>query len=192
MTIVAVGSLLPVKRWDRLLKAVYRLRQNGFDFLVKIAGEGRLRGDLETQAEHLGVGDRVDFIGQRGDIPALMAEASILVHTSDSEGCPNVVMEAMACGRPVVATDVGDTASLVEDGKTGYVVGRADDESLVERIERLLKDPALRRQMGEAGRAKAERDFGLNRLVEETLAAYRIAGWQSAAADISESSPAAA
>lgn len=192
LTIVAVGSLMPVKRWDRLLKAVYRLQQNGFNPLVKVAGEGPLRADLETQAQHLGIGHRVDFIGQREDIPTLMAEATMLVHTSDSEGCPNVVMEAMACGRPVVATDVGDTASLVEDGKTGYVVGRADDQTLVERIEWLLKDPALRQEMGEAGRAKAERDFGLNRLVEQTLAAYRIAGWQPAPADISESSTAAA
>jgi len=177
-TIVAVGSLVQIKRWDRLLKAVYRLKQNGFDFLVKIAGEGPLRADLEAQAENLGVGDRVDFIGQRVDIPVLMAEATMLVHTSDSEGCPNVVMEAMASGRPVVATHVGDTASLVDDGKTGYIVGRTDDERLVERIEKLLKDPALCEAMGKAGRAKAERDFGLNQLVEQTLAAYRTAGWQ--------------
>ena len=66
---------------------------------------------LTQQAQALGVADCVEFMGHRDDIPDLLAHATFLVHTSDSEGCPNVVMEAMACGRAVVATDVGDTPS---------------------------------------------------------------------------------
>jgi glycosyltransferase involved in cell wall biosynthesis len=87
-------------------------------------------------------------------------------------------MEAMACGRAVVATDAGDIPSLVDDGNTGFVVRRGDDEALVNRMLRLVSDRDLCRRMGEAGRSKAEREFGLNRLVEETLAAYQAAGWE--------------
>ena len=89
-------------------------------------------------------------------------------------------MEAMACGRAVVAMDAGDIPSLVEDGKTGFVVRRGDDAKLVGSHGALITDRDLCRRMGEAGRAKAEREFGLDRLVSETLAAYRAAGWKDA------------
>jgi glycosyltransferase involved in cell wall biosynthesis len=176
--IVGAGSCVPVKRWDRLLSAGVELKQNGFDFLIQIAGDGRLRGLLEQQARDLGVTDCIEFLGYTENIPGLLANARFLVHTSDSEGCPNVVMEAMACGRAVVATDVGDVPSLVEDGKTGFVVPRGDEATLLTRMVTLMTDHDLCRRMGEAGRAKAEGQFGLDRLVSETLAAYRAMGWK--------------
>jgi glycosyltransferase involved in cell wall biosynthesis len=122
--------------------------------------------------------DCIEFMGYTENIPGLLANARFLVHTSDSEGCPNVVMEAMACGRAVVATDVGDVPSLVEDGKTGFVVPRGDEATLLARMVTLITDHDLVRRMGEAGRAKAVRQFGLDRLVSETLAAYRVMGWK--------------
>jgi glycosyltransferase involved in cell wall biosynthesis len=89
-------------------------------------------------------------------------------------------MEAMACGRAVVATDAGDVPSLIENGKTGFVVRRGDDATLCSRMVTLMTDLDLCRTMGEAGRAQAERLFGLDRLVSETLAAYRAMGWKEA------------
>ena len=133
---------------------------------------------MEQQARALRVTDCVEFIGYTENVPGLLANARFLVHTADSEGCPNVVMEAMACGRAVVATDAGDIPSLVEDGKTGFVVPRGDEAALLARLETLMTDHDLCRRMGEAGRAKAERQFGLDRLVSETLAAYRTMGWK--------------
>jgi glycosyltransferase involved in cell wall biosynthesis len=176
--VLGVGTLSPVKRWDRLLRAVLSLKRRRLDLSVRIIGDGPLREPLKQQAQALGVADFVELIGYRDDIPGLLANATFLVHTSDSEGCPNVVMEAMACGRAVVAMDVGDISSLVEDQKTGFVVHRGDEATLAERMELLIADRELCCRMGEAGRLKAEREFGLDRLVSETLAAYRAAGWK--------------
>ncbi len=178
--IVGIGYLLPVKRWEWLLAAVQELRKKNFNCLVEIAGDGPLRSALERRAEELGVTDRVQFLGHVDDVPSLLARASFIVHTADIEGCPNAVMEAMACGRAVVATDAGDIPSLVEDGRTGFVVRRGDKRTLVDCMVKLITDRALCRRMGAAGRAKADREFGLDRLVQETLAAYRAAGWKDA------------
>jgi glycosyltransferase involved in cell wall biosynthesis len=175
--IVGVGSLLPVKRWDRLLAAGLELKRKGYDALIRIAGNGPLRGSLQQQAQDFGLGDRLEFMGEVDDIPKFLSNATFLVHTSESEGCPNVIMEAQACGRAVVAMDSGDISKLVEDGKTGFVVERGNDDSFVQRMASLITDYNLCRAMGEAGRMKAEREFGLDRLVHETLAAYRAAGW---------------
>jgi glycosyltransferase involved in cell wall biosynthesis len=126
----------------------------------------------------MGLEQCVEFIGQSDDIPTLLADSTLLAHTSAAEGCPNVVMEAMACGRPVVATDAGDVSSLVDDGKTGYVVEQADDRALVDRIATLIVNREICWQMGAAGRAKAEREFGAKHLVDGTLKAYQAAGWK--------------
>jgi glycosyltransferase involved in cell wall biosynthesis len=176
--IVGVGSLIQIKRWDRLLRAAAVLKGNGLDFRVEITGGGPLRESLEKQARDLGLSDRVRFAGHTDDVSTSLAGSTFLAHTSDTEGCPNVVMEAMACGRAVVATDAGDIPSLVEDGKTGFVVRRGDEEALMDRMAMLIADRDMCRRMGEAGRAKAEREFGLERLTEETLAVYRSAGWK--------------
>ena len=178
--ILAVGSLLPGKRWDRLLQAAADLKQSGHDFLVRIVGEGPLRSRLEMQSQTLGLTNCVEFIGYRNDIPDLLADSHFLTHTSDIEGCPNVVIEAMACGRAVVATDVGDVPFLIDDGNTGFVVGREDLVTLIQWMGVLIKDIELCRHMGEAARIKAEKEFGLDRLISETLAVYRAAGWVDA------------
>ena len=117
------------------------------------------------------------FLGSVHDLPSLLRGASFLVHTSESEGCPNVVMEAMACGLPVVAMDAGDISSLIDDGRTGFVIRQDDEIGLVNRIVQLSNDASLRRSMGRAARVKAEREFGLDRLMRQTLDAYRSAGW---------------
>jgi len=181
LLILGVGSLFHRKRWDRLLIAAATLKRRGFGFRLHIAGDGPLRGSLQSQARELGIGDRVRFLGTIDGIPQQFQAASLVAHTAESEGCPNAVMEAMACGRPVVATDSGDVPLLVDHERTGFVVKRGDDESLVSRLQTLIENAVLRREMGVAARLKAEREFGLPRLVTETLAAYRDAGWQDSA-----------
>lgn len=176
--VASVGSLFPVKRWDRLLKVVQKVKSVGAgNVRFRIAGAGPLRHALEKLACDLGISRAVDFLGATHDIPEFLRGAKFLVHTSESEGCPNVVMEAMACGVPVLAMEAGDIPYLVEEGITGFVVRQDEEEALADRIRLLLDDESLCRRMGQAARAKAEREFSLQRLVSETLNVYRTVGW---------------
>ena len=164
-----------------MLDAAADLKQQGFDFELQIAGDGPLRESLEQHAQAAGLSECVKFLGYRSDTAELLAKAQCLVHPSDSEGCPNVVMEAMACGRPVIATAVGDIPELIDNGTTGFLVPRGDTQALTQRLAQLWTNADEFRRMGQAGREKAEREFGIERLVEETLTVYRFAGWQDSA-----------
>jgi glycosyltransferase involved in cell wall biosynthesis len=177
--IAAVGSLFPVKRWDRLLNAVQRIKRiRKVEVNIRIAGEGPLHLALEKMVENFGISKAVNFVGPIHDMPSFLKQARFLVHSSESEGCPNAVMEAMACGLPVVAMEAGDISYLVDEGETGFLVPQDDEENFAERIYQLHSDDALCSRMGLAARAKAEKEFSLERLVAETLAAYKEAGWQ--------------
>jgi glycosyltransferase involved in cell wall biosynthesis len=136
-----------------------------------------LQEELQEMAKNLQVGHMFRFLGARHDIPDLLAQAAFLAHTAEDEGCPNVIMEAMACGRAVIATDAGDIPHLVDEGKTGFVVPRETEEALADRLATLLEDPELCRRMGDAGRIKAAQAFGLDRLRSETFSAYQAEGW---------------
>ncbi len=177
--VAAIGALTTVKRWDRLLRVVRDLKGVlGENIRFQIAGDGPLRTALDKLADDLGVSGIVEFRGAVHDIPAFLSGAKFLVHTSQSEGCPNVVMEAMACGLPVVAMETGEIPYLVEDGKTGFVVPQDGETMFLQRVSLLLGDDDLCLNMGVAAREKAKREFTLERLVSETLAAYRVAGWR--------------
>jgi glycosyltransferase involved in cell wall biosynthesis len=178
--VAAVGTLSQVKRWDRLLRVIQKLRTVGIgDVQFRIAGDGPRRPFLEKLVRDLDISQCVEFLGEHHDIPAFLRRAKFLVHTSESEGCPNVVMEAMACGLPVVAMEAGDIPCLIEEGKTGFVVRQGDEDALAERMRQLLNEESLCKLMGTAARAKAEREFGLQRLLSETLDAYSAIGWKN-------------
>jgi glycosyltransferase involved in cell wall biosynthesis len=178
LTLLAVGSLYAKKRWDRMVNIVSKLSAKGIRLEVRHVGNGPLRGELEELARRLGVDSRIRFLGVRNDIPKLLADSYFLIHTAEDEGCPNVVMEAMACGRAVVAMDAGDIPFLIDDEKTGFVVRRGDEATFADRVAQLIFDNDLCCHMGLAARAKAEREFGLARLVSETLISYKAAGWR--------------
>ena len=147
--ILGVGSLVPVKRWDRVLSAAVGLRDKGLAFMIRVVGDGPLYASLRQQTKNMGMDDYVQFIGQSADIASLLAESNFLVHTADHEGTPNCIMEAMACGRAVVSTDVGDVRYLVEHGKTGFVVNVRDTSMLIERMGILINRPELCLRMGQ-------------------------------------------
>lgn len=176
--ILAVGNLYARKRWDRLIRAVALLASKGKCPEVVLVGSGPLQEELETMAKDLQVSHLFRFLGARPDIPDLLAGAIFLVHTAEDEGCPNVVMEAMACNRAVVATDAGDVPYLIDHGKTGFVVPREDEAALARNMAALLDDRELCRLMGDAGRKKAEQAFGIDRLRSETFSVYHAEGWE--------------
>jgi glycosyltransferase involved in cell wall biosynthesis len=176
--LLGVGYLLPVKRWDRLLVAAQELARRGINFVLEIVGDGPLQPALEAQATELGISDRVNFLGHVDDIQPLLAVAAFVVHTADSEGCPNSVMEAMASGRAVVAVEAGDISTLIDHGNTGYIVAPGQQNMLIEYMQTLIQNPELCQSLGQAARRKAEQNFGLDRLLTDTLAVYRSLGWQ--------------
>lgn len=176
--LLGIGSLIPLKRWDRLLQIGRELRQRNLPCVVEIAGDGPLRRELESQATRMGIADMVHLLGYRRDIPDLIVRARAVIHTADNEGSPNAVMEAMASGRPVIATDVGDVSRLIENGKTGFVVPREDTELLIKRVVEVVTDDALAARLAAAARNYAQREFQLPRLAERTIEAYRSTGWK--------------
>ena len=176
--ILAVGNMYPRKRWDRLIRAVALLASEGRSPEMVHVGWGPLHEELKVMARNLRVEHLFRFLGARHEIPDLLADAAFLVHTAENEGCPNVIMEAMACGRAVVATNAGDARYLIDNGKTGFVVPREDEATFARCMANLLDNRDLCSRMGDAGRIKAEQAFGIDRLRSETFSVYRAEGWE--------------
>jgi glycosyltransferase involved in cell wall biosynthesis len=114
------------------------------------------------------IADRVLFLGERRDVAELYNVCDIKVLASLYEGTANVLLEAMSCGLPVIATKAGDNARVVVDGDTGLVVGVDDLAGMTERLKRLLTDTALRERMGCAARARVERQFSIPAMAHRT------------------------
>ena len=163
--VVAVGRLKYPKDTRTLVEAAAQVPG---DWRLDLVGDGPERAELEQVS-----GERVHFVGERDDVPELLAGASVFVLSSRSEGFPISVLEAMAAGLPVVASDVGGVREQVEQEVTGLLVPRGDAVALASAIERLVRDPELRRRMGEAGRARAARLFDLPSFREAHLELYR-------------------
>ena len=172
--IVCVARHVPVKNLDVLLRACALLRDRGRQFQCAMVGGGVLRSDLEATRDRLGLTDLVQFAGDatEREVLAWWRRAGIGVLTSDSEGMPVSLMEAAACGVPVVATSVGGVPELVDEGVTGYLIPRGDAAALADRLALLLDDADLRAAMGAAARRRAERRFTLTRQVDQLLSLW--------------------
>jgi glycosyltransferase involved in cell wall biosynthesis len=131
-----------------------------------IAGRGELLGQLKAEAAELGLDGKVKFLGFRDDIPELLQELDIFVLPSLSEGLPLSALEAMAAGKPVVATDVGGTHEAVIDRHTGLLVPPEDPQALSEGILCLLRQPELAKIFGDAGRKRVEQIFSLETMIK--------------------------
>ena len=167
-----VGRLVPVKDQATLLDALGQLRATQRPFKAVIAGDGPLRGPLESRAAALGLSDCLTFLGERADVEDVLAAIDVFTLSSVSEGLSNTILEAMATGLPVVATRVGGADELVEDGRTGVLVAARDPEALAAQLGRLVGDARLRQSMGAAGRVRAEREFSLERMTADYESMY--------------------
>jgi len=135
-------------------------------------GQGPLRTEAERVAQKEGLEGKVVFLGEREDVPALLAASDIFLLSSRHEGLPLTVIEAMLAGLPVVSSRVGGVPELVEEGVTGFLVPPGDPPALARALERLVADPDLGRRMGAAGRERALLEFTRERMVRETHRVY--------------------
>jgi glycosyltransferase involved in cell wall biosynthesis len=174
--LIAVGRLKAPKDFLTLIRAFAALPEESFEALI--VGDGPDRAVLEAEIGRFGLDGRVRLVGERSDVPALLADSDVFVLSSRSEGLPVSVLEAMAAELPVVASDVGGLAELVVDGETGILVPPGDAPALASALGRLIEDRDRRRTLGAAGRARAEADFDLASFRRAHLELYesRLAG----------------
>jgi glycosyltransferase involved in cell wall biosynthesis len=168
--VAVVAQLRPEKGHEVYLEAARRLLERTRDAVTLFAGDGPMRQELEARAEGLGLGDRVRFLGARDDVPVVLAASDVCALPSHPvvETSPLAAMEAMAAGRPVVATKVGALAEIVEHGLSGFLVPPGDPEALAGALAHLLNDDVLRARLGENARRRARERFGIERTLDLT------------------------
>jgi L-malate glycosyltransferase len=157
----------PVKNHAGFLRTAAQLihRCPSVEFLL--VGAGPLRPELEALASQLGLGSRVNFLGERRDIPGLLASMDVSVVFSHSESLPNVALESMAAGVPVVATRVGGNPEIVRDGETGVLIEPGDEEGLARALEQLMAQEPLRATIAQNARKFARSNFTLDRVTRQ-------------------------
>jgi len=174
----SVGGLRPVKDYPCLLKSIPIVLKEFPKTKFIIVGDGPLRNSLQSITRSLRLENNVLFLGWREDISELLTIFDIFVLSSKTEGISISILEAMASGLPVVATNVGGNPEVIEDGKTGFLVPQADSQSLAKAIIKLLKDGHLRKTMGKNARKKAEEKFSLQVSVDKHIEVYdRLLGY---------------
>ena len=171
--LVNVGALVPHKGQRFLVEAMTLVRRQIPDAQLVIFGEGELREALEQQIRDRDLQKHVVLAGFRDDVLSLTKSADLFVMSSVTEGLGSTVLDAMAMGLAVVGTRAGGIPEAVEDGVTGVLVPPGHADALGDALVRVLGDPAMRQRMGDAGRVRVRDEFGVDRLVEHTLAAYR-------------------
>jgi glycosyltransferase involved in cell wall biosynthesis len=165
--VALVGIISAHKGHDTLIKAAARvIEQQPETAFILIGPElGSFGQQLREQIHALGIADKVFFLGPRNDVPNLLGLVNLLVLPSTQEALPLVMLEAMACGKPVVATRCGGPEEVVIDGETGFLVPVGDDSRLAERMKMILSDDALAARMGQAGRRRVEAFFSVSAYV---------------------------
>lgn len=167
------GRLSSQKDPFTFLRAAARLNQSRVPAYFAWAGDGELRGEAESLSAALGIADRVRFGGQCADLRPFLASLDIFALTSRYESFGYVTCEAMAAGKPVVATNVSGSRELVVDGFTGFLVEPGDSASAAAALQRLAEDSLLRRAMGLAGRQRAREQYDVTRMVRQVEGLYR-------------------
>ena len=169
--VVAVGSLLDCKRFDRFLEALALARSSRPTIFGLIAGKDLgAKSALERKAQQLRLlPDDIAFLGECDQVPALLRCSRLLVLSSDYEGFPNVILEAMAAGLPVLTTPAGDAPRIVQHGLTGYIFEPEDTRGLADCICRLAANPQLVAQLGQAGRTRVLQEYSPTLLANRLL-----------------------
>ena len=170
---ISVGRLSPEKDFPGLLRATALVSREVPDFRLKIVGDGRERETLQQLARELRIDDRVQFLGERSDVPELLTQAGLFVSASLTEGISLTLLEAMAIGLPVVTTSVGGNPEIVVDGKTGQLVPAADASALADAIIEMHQHRDMWPTMGELARDRVEQCFNIHNMVRQYESLYR-------------------
>ena len=149
-----------------------RLAQRSARYLFLIVGDGELRPALEAQAQTSGLGERVRFLGWRGDLETIYGATDVFVLTSRNEGTPVALIEAMASGVASVSTDVGGVRDVITEAALGTLVSFGDAAALAEAVAALADDEPLRRKVGRAARTSVRERFHVSRLIDDITALY--------------------
>ncbi len=169
---VIVARLSPEKDIDTLLRATALVVRQDAAFRLEIAGDGPCMSSLRQTSVSLGLEEHIRFLGEVRDVPALLARAGLFVLSSLSEGISLTLLEAMACGLPLVATRVGGNPEVICDGETGFLVPPQNPRALADTLLRLRGDHLLCVRLGEMGRRRVEAMFDVRRMVAEYEALY--------------------
>ena len=170
-----VARLTPEKDVACFLYAAARIAERFPAATFRIAGDGPLRAELERLAADLGISERVRFLGVLHDMRPFFESVHVLAVSSIAEGTPLSIVEAMGAAVPIVATAVGGIPEQVTDGCNGYLVEPCNPAALAERIGSVLANPAAAARLGEAGRARAQRDFGAEAMTDKIESVYEAA-----------------
>ncbi|MFQ5693115.1 MAG: glycosyltransferase family 4 protein, partial [Nitrospinota bacterium] len=174
VTFGMTSSFVPIKGHMTALEALAILRRRGLPARLLLASSGGDQDRVARHAAELDIADAVHFLGYRQDLPRALSAADVgLFAARRSEGTSRVVLEWMALGRPVVATDVGCVRELLGDGKEGLIVPLENTGALADAMERLVLDAALRRRLGAEARARAETEYDRQVWTARTEAIYR-------------------
>lgn len=169
---VCAARLEDIKGHETLLDALHRLHQQGFDFVVALAGEGARQAGLERRAEELGLARKVHFLGSVDSLGPVLLAADAVVLASREEAQPLSILEAMARGRPVVASAVGGLPDLIQDGSSGLLVPPNDPEALALALATLHQRPEVAELLGSGAAARAHGQFTWAHAVERYEAIY--------------------
>jgi L-malate glycosyltransferase len=171
LTFGTVGRFVPVKCYPVLLEASRSIFEKIPNSYLVLVGDGPLHEQLTRLARDYKIHDRVRFLGWRSDVPEILNALDVYVLASESEGMSNTILEAMACGLPVVATAVGGNVELV-DRAGGLLVPPYNPKTLAEAVSLLLADPARRETMGSLARRRVEEHFSLETMAENYAGVY--------------------
>jgi len=187
-TVTMVACLREGKRIDVLIESIPRIVSRHPEVEFQIVGDGPCRQQLIDMATAMGVLAHVRFMGHRDDVPAILSASDLFVLPSESEASPNVILEAMAAGLPVVASRVGGIPELVTDGVTGFLVPPSDPPALTHALLDLIDHPERAGAFGQAGRARIEREYSFDRTVRQFETLYQSGSAGSSNADVEHSS----
>lgn len=175
VVLISVGRLVNIKGFESLIETIGRLLLNDVQAKLLIVGDGPDRSHYEELIRGKGLSANIWLLGQRDDVPDLLKSSDCFVLASRSEGLSCSIIEAMAAGLPVVATDVGGNSELVQEGRSGYLVPYGDLDALASRLKQIVMEGDRRSQLGEAGANLAAQRFSLKSMVARYVSLYELA-----------------